>query len=63
MSKCPLKNFEECDKDCAWYYDGIKSKSCAVKLIANTDSLSYLDSVHKNLYSILTVLKEANPSE
>lgn len=52
MPKCPLNNFEKCDKDCAWYVNGIKTKGCAVKYIAYSKNLTNLNAIQRDISSI-----------
>lgn len=58
MKKCPLRNFEKCDKDCAWYFNGLKKQQCAILSIATNDCLVELSSIDRNISSIEEILKE-----
>lgn len=58
MKKCPLKNFEECNPDCAWYFKSLKRKGCSIHNIAHNDSLIELLAIQRNLDSIDSTLSQ-----
>lgn len=56
MKKCPLNNFQKCDKECEWYLND--SFGCSVNGIANLRLLIELKSIERNVSSIHDVLNE-----
>lgn len=58
MKKCPLQNFQPCDKECAWYFESPIRKGCAVQNIAQNDGLIELFAIQRNISNIHDILNE-----
>lgn len=57
--KCPLNNFHDCDKDCAWYLK--ESQCCAVKRLGSLHSvgnLVELKAIRRDISSIESILNQ-----
>lgn len=59
MSKCPINNFQDCIKDkCAWYFNSLDRKCCAVQNMAQNDMLTELPAIQRNISDIQSILNE-----
>lgn len=59
--KCPLNNFADCDKDCAWYLK--KPKCCVIKrldCLYSNKNLITLRAIQRDIESIKDTLNHQN---
>lgn len=54
MKKCPINNFEECTKECAWYAEN--HECCSIKKIS--EMLINMNAIERNISSIEDILNE-----
>lgn len=56
MKKCPLNSFNECDKECVWYFNGIIENQCAILNLLSVSYLSKLSELETDISQIKDVL-------
>lgn len=61
MPKCPLNNFQECDKECAWYFNGIKKQRCSMLNLIPLSYLGKLSEIETEISNIQNILNMRLP--